>query len=395
MKILHVIPAFAPAYVYGGPINSVYSLCKALAAQGCEVRTITTDANGSRNTVAVEKTRDVDLPDGFQVRYCRRTAGDSISYDMLRLLREYIQWADIVHLTAVYSFPTLPTLVLCRWYDKPVVWSPRGSLQSWRGIRRSLFKRIWDYLCLLAVPAKTDIHFTSEMEARSSEGRLPGIRHRAVIPNVVEVPESVEHRGGDGRLRLVYLGRLHPKKGIENLIDACNRLKHAGQSSWSLRIAGSGENGYVQKILDKIAGLGLANEIVLTGSVIGEAKERLFQTADIVVVPSYSENFCMVVGEALAHGVPVIASQGSPWPRLEKIGCGLWVNNDAVSLADAIERMRQMPLDKMGQLGREWMRRDYSPSAIARSTTEMYARLLGASVDGIAVAAGQPGSAMN
>jgi glycosyltransferase involved in cell wall biosynthesis len=98
----------------------------------------------------------------------------------------------------------------------------------------------------------------------------------------------------------------------------------------------------------------------MVGHVIGDVKERLFSNADILVLPSYTENFGMVVVEALAHGVPVIASTGTPWSRLDEMGCGLWVPNNPKSLATAIQRMDRLPLGQMGENGREWMQKEFN-----------------------------------
>src|SRR5205085_8939458 len=104
----------------------------------------------------------------------------------------------------------------------------------------------------------------------------------------------------------------------------------------------------------------LAGRVVMIGSVEGEAKKELFSNADVVVVPSHSENFGLVVAEALAHGVPVIASRGTPWQRMGEIGCGLWVDNQPESLAQALVDIRKMPLREMGERGRDWMRREFT-----------------------------------
>jgi len=84
----------------------------------------------------------------------------------------------------------------------------------------------------------------------------------------------------------------------------------------------------------------------------------------------------MVVAEALAYGVPVIVSKGTPWKRLEEIGCGLWVDNDPESLAKSIEQMSRMPLREMGQRGREWMAKEFSWPLIAEKMTDLYKSLL-------------------
>src|SRR5262249_42256134 len=152
----------------------------------------------------------------------------------------------------------------------------------------------------------------------------------------------------------------HPKKGIENLLEAHHRINGRLSLNSCLTIAGAGEQDYTEAINALIHDLGLSRHVKMTGHVEGQAKTRLFENADLVVVPSYTENFGLVVAEALAHGVPVITSRGTPWNRVEEIGCGLWVDNDPDSLAQAIERISSMPLQDMGLRGREWMQREFA-----------------------------------
>jgi glycosyltransferase involved in cell wall biosynthesis len=146
---------------------------------------------------------------------------------------------------------------------------------------------------------------------------------------------------------------------------------------WSLTIAGAGDPNYTRTIRTKIQDLGLSERVKMVGEVIGAAKQRLFENADITVMPSYTENFGMVVAEALAHGVPVIVSKGTPWRRVEEMGCGVWVENDPESLAKAIERMSGMPLGEMGQRGREWMEKEFSWNDRARDMMKLYETLQG------------------
>ena len=105
-------------------------------------------------------------------------------------------------------------------------------------------------------------------------------------------------------------------------------------------------------------------------------KRDIFQRTEVLVLPSHSENFGNVVAEALAYGVPVIASRGTPWSRLEEKGCGLWVSNDPKTLAAAIEDISKMPLEEMGQRGREWMQQEFSWPSIAAAMIETYREML-------------------
>lgn len=375
MKVLRVIPSFYPARTYGGPIESDYRLCVNQVKLGYSVRVLTTDANGRQRVLDVEKNRDVEIGSGLSVRYCKRLLLHTVSVELLRQLLAYARWAEVVHLTAVYSFPTIPTLLTCRALDKPLVWSPRGALQRWEGSTRPMLKYFWESVCRAVAPSRLILHATSEDEARESKIRLPGVE-TVMIPNGVEIPDSITHVPGNGRIRLLYLGRLHPKKGIENLLVACKVLQEDRQMPCSLTIAGSGDPRYAKFLVARIEELELSQQVRTFGDVKGDDKRKLFERTDIVVVPSYTENFGMVVAEALAHGVPVIASKGTPWQRLEEMGCGLWVDNDPEGLARAIEQMSQMPLHETGHRGREWMAKEFAWPLIAEKMTDLYKSLL-------------------
>lgn len=374
MKILHIVPSYYPAHVYGGPIESVHLLCRHLAKNGLDVRVLTTNTNGLDAVLDVETSREIEFEAGLSIRYCRRVMRHSVSPSLLRWLPAYVRWADLIHLTAVYSFPTLPTLLASRLYGQPVVWSPRGALQRWRGSRRIGQKKLWESMCRLVAPRQLVLHTTSREEAAESLKCFPAVG-TTVIPNGVAIPAEVSRGCRNGELRLAFLGRLDPKKGVENLLAACGVLKRNQKTKYSLKIAGAGPASYTQALKSQIESLWLSSHVELLGEVSGEAKTHLFQTADIVIVPSHTENFGMVVAEALAHGVPVIASRGTPWNRLNEVGCGLWVDNSPNSLARAIEQMSQMPLSEMGQVGREWMQKDFSWDECAREMINLYTNL--------------------
>ena len=374
MKVLHVSPYFRPAYRYGGPIESVYRLCLNLARLGCDVRALTTNADGLERVLPVSLRRTHTIVAGFEVRYCARVMRHAVSPSLLRYLIPYVKWADVVHLTAVYSFTTLPTLMACRRYRKPLVWSPRGALQQWSGSRRKGAKRLWEMACRARMPRDTVLHVTSEEERAESLARFPKLK-AVVIPNGVAVPRAVQHYAGDGALRVGYLGRLDAKKGVENLIDAVGVAKSSG-APIKLVIAGAGASEYEQSLRARIERHGLARDVEMPGHLEGAAKIGFFERLDIAAVPSHTENFAIVVAEALAHGVPVIASKGTPWQRVEAMGCGLWVENDPQSLARAIAAMATMPLAEMGERGRRWMLDEFSWQRAAREMYTAYASML-------------------
>ena len=370
MKVLHVSPSFYPSKAYGGTIRSGYGLCRGLAQLGCDVRVLTTDTDGLGRTLGVANDREVQV-DGLRVRYCHKRLRHSVSPALLRVLPSYIQWANVVHLTAVYSFPTFPTLFFCRLFNKPVVWSPRGALQRWEGSSRVVHKWVWESICQKLAPRNNLVlHVTSQAEAEQSLKRFPILR-AVVIPNGVELPQNLKRSASNGRLRLLYLGRLHPIKGIETLLEACGIVGRLSPD-WHLFIAGTGLPSYVDFLKSKVRELGLSEQVEFVGEVFEEKKEALFAQSDVALVPSHIENFGIVVAESLAHAVPVIASKGTPWIGLETNRCGLWVDNDPESLATAIRKIRTLPLQEMGQRGREWMEKDFSWESLSGEMLAVY-----------------------
>jgi glycosyltransferase involved in cell wall biosynthesis len=259
---------------------------------------------------------------------------------------------------------------------KPVVWTPHGAFQHWKGVKRKRAKRAWEKLCRFVAPGKLVIHTASEQEAQTALNRFPDARV-VNIPHGIVIPQEVAHKDVKGILRLLYIGRLHPIKGIEQLLDACKILKCEFEKSWTLTIAGVGAPDYTRLLETRIRNLGLWQEVKLVGEVVGNAKQGLFSNIDVAVVPSLTESFSLVVAEALAHGVPVIASTGTPWRCLERMKCGLWVHNDPETLAKAIQRMSALPLRKMGSIGREWMEKEFTWERRTQEMIRCYERLIG------------------
>jgi len=376
MRVLHVTPAYYPALVYGGPILSVRALNCALAEQGWEVRVLTTDAAGLDATLDVDTRSDV-LLDGMRVRYHHRVAHHSIAPSLLAALASEVRRADVVHLTAIYNFTSLPTLLATRALDKPLVWSPRGALQRWEGSTRPRLKLAYDKLSRWLVPRRTALHVTAHSELEESTARLPDLR-AFLAPNGVEIPTlPADARPPDDHHAILFIGRLDVKKGIERLIEACALLDPKA-FPYHVTLAGNGDNDYLRQLENLATAKGVREHVTFVGDVRDDAKTRLFCQSHFAVFPSHTENFGIVVAEALAHGVPVVASTGTPWAKVEDEQCGLWVDNDPRVIADAILSIATMDLEAMGSRGRTWMARDYSWNKIATEVGHIYRELISA-----------------
>jgi glycosyltransferase involved in cell wall biosynthesis len=375
MKVLHVSPSFYPATYYGGPVSSTYALCNAMAQiPGIELRVLTTDTAGPGRSPIPVASMPSRLPQGYDVYYCKRRLGEDIAPGLFARLWSMIKWADVIHLTGVYSPPTIPTLLIAKLLDKPVVWSAHGALQGWSGSSHKRLKAFWNRACdLLSESERVTLHVSSEIEKEES-ARLIRNAKVCVIPNGVNLPETTANPAtrNPQNWRLLYVGRLHPIKGVENLL----RAVAADRDTVSLAIVGEGEPDYTRSLRSLVSELQLDDFVQFRGHLTGEAKTLEFINSDICIVPSFKESFCIVVAEALAHGVPVIASTGTPWQRIEEMGCGLWVENSAAALSEAIRKFQGMPIKEMGKRGREWMQMEFLWPAIGQRMATEYRRVM-------------------
>lgn len=376
LKLLDIAPSFYPAYWFGGPIYSTYGLCNALSGvPGVQLKVVTTDTAGPLDDDRLDVSAYPTIsPYGYEIYYCRKNKGAELSLQMLFKMWELIRWSDIVHLTGVYSPPTIPALFFCMMLRKPVIWSPRGSLQRWERTSNRTVKKIWERICnILCYPQRTLLHVTSNEEQDASRLRIP--RAGAfILPNGVDLPDKIPDRQWlpEDTLRILFLGRLHPIKGIENLVRAISLCN----SKVELNLCGEGDSVYSNSLMSLVKDLGVEKIVTFHGNVSDQMKIDHFMNADVFVLPSFSENFGMVVVEALAYGVPVIAAKGTPWSDLEKYECGLWTDNSPESLADAIEKIRTKNLLEMGAKGRLWMKKDFSWPGISNQMHEIMKSLV-------------------
>lgn len=387
MKVAHITPWYHPAYLFGGPPESAHQLSRYLARAGCEVRVLTTDANGPSLSVDAETERDLPIEPGLHVRYCRRRVpgpiapalfarfpGWVMAPSLVAAIPGHVAWCDVVHLNAVYNFTTFPTLAAARALGRPVVWTTRGALTRWKDTRRPKEKEVWEAAARAIAPRRTVLHVTSEAEEKPAAERMRWMRTR-MIPNGVEVPPEAPRPAPSDTLRILFLGRLHPIKGLENLVEACGLLRQR-QPAFHLTLAGGGEAPFVAALQKAVKDRTLEGHVTFLGETPPSARARLFAEADLFIMPSFTENFGLAIAEALAHAVPVIAGKGTPWSGLLDHDAGLWVPNDPESLAAAIASMRDRPLVAMGARGRAWVERDLGWGRVASEMKALYESLV-------------------
>lgn len=158
-----------------------------------------------------------------------------------------------------------------------------------------------------------------------------------------------------------------------------NAWKAVAPKDWNLLIAGNDDGGYVQTLLEQIQHLGLSDQVQFVGSLFGEAKQQAYENADLFVLPSYSENFGIVVAEALSFGVPVLTTKGCPWQELETEKCGWWVEPTLEDIQEGLGKALSTPASQlkiMGESGRQLIEKKYQWEGIAARMQTFYQWLL-------------------
>ncbi|RFF29577.1 glycosyltransferase [Wenzhouxiangella sediminis] len=377
MNVLHIVAGLHPES--GGPSRTVVQLSDTLAEMpGLAVQLVSQGRPGDPQVVSAQAgvSRHIGLGSrrisaGLALPG-RRALHDAIATNPPHLMHNHGIWSPLNHWAARVA----------KDKDIPLLVQPRGMLEPWALAWRSWKKKLalWAY-------QRRDLESASVLVAtaeQEAEGlRWLGLRQPiAVIPNGVEfdfasAPRQQHERTGlTTPRRALFLSRIHPKKGLLNLLEAWASLD---SPDWVLQLAGPDEGGHLAEVQQSISALGLQNRVQYLGSIDDKNKSTVYEAADLFILPSFSENFGVVVAEALSHGLPVIATHGTPWQGLELHRCGWWVEPTVNELASALrDAFSKDPgeLYEMGARGREYAL-EFEWDSIARQTADVYRWILG------------------
>lgn len=295
---------------------------------------------------------------------------------------------NLIHNHGVWMFPNLYARQAAHRSNLPLVISPRGMLEAW-SLQHSQSRKwlAWHLYERKNLSSATLFHATSTMEAASI--RQVGLQQPiAIIPNGVTIPaiDTIPPRevltqkfpSLANKRWLLFLSRLHPKKGLDMLIQVWKTL--ADQfPDWQLVIAGPDLIGYQATLATQVEELHLQHRVTFTGMLIGEDKAAALGNANLFILPSHSENFGIAVAESLAHAVPVITTQGTPWQAVAESNCGWWIPSQSAALSETLLEAFQLSdhqRQAMGMNGRRFVASHYSWSAIAQSMSEVYRWIL-------------------
>jgi glycosyltransferase involved in cell wall biosynthesis len=297
---------------------------------------------------------------------------------------------DLIHSHGLWMYPDLAARRTAQWADVPLLVSPHGMLDPWAlrnsGWKKRLAGRLFTNKTLHTA---TCIHALCESEYHSI--REYGLRNPVcVIPNGVDLPSDVARpedslgriRMEDTRKTVLFIGRIHAKKGLENLVKAwaAVKSKEYPNNGWRLVVAGNDQLGHEGRLKSMVRDLALERDVVFPGPLRGSEKEAALAQADAFVLPSYSEGLPIAVLEAWAHGLPVVMTRQCNLPEGFTAGAALEVQPHPLSIAEGLERlfsMDQRELRAAGERGRTLVESRFTWPMLAGWMMDVYRWLLG------------------
>ena len=367
MKILHSIPHVLRTSA--GPSYSVLRLCDYLSINN-EISLISSDE-------VSEKFRH-DFIKTFPSNLGLKKLGVSLKMQKWIANNLKNQNFDIVHSHSLWMMQN----IYPSWESKkngiPIVISPRGTLSKEAFKSGSITKRLfWPLIQKPVLRDSTIFHATSTQE--KNDIRELGFKQPiAVVPNGIDLPEINEIKKDNKTFKkLLFLGRIHPIKGIDNLLMAWKEVQNIHQD-WILEIVGPDNYNYLSELHRIIKNLQL-KRVIFSKEIHGEEKNKKYQSADLFILPSHSENFGVSVAEALSNGIPCIVSKGAPWKMLDEKKAGWWIGNSVEMLTKkliSILSTSNSELESMGLNGRNLVTEDFNWNKVSAMMTEVYSWIL-------------------
>lgn len=362
---VHTIPSIAEEAA--GPTYSVVRLCTGLADFGHPISLLAIDRTGHRSVPSLTRLFPPGLPPR-RLGHCpamARWLDLEARRGSIRLLHNHSLWM----MPNVYPGRTAAK------HGLPYIVSPRGTLAAAAMRSGSWIKSaFWPLIQAPSLDSTTLFHATSLGECADIRAR--GFKQPvAVIPNGVDVPPPASRR--EGPPTVLFLGRIHPSKGVDTLLHAWSQISGA-HPEWRLRIVGPDNGGHLA-VMRRLAESLRLPRVAFDGPLTGSAKFQAYADASVYALPTHFENFGMTVAESLGMGTPVIVTKGAPWHELEHRQCGWWIDSGVDACAKALHSAMGMPEDRlrdMGSRGRRWMIEAFSWTSIVEQMSGVYQWIL-------------------
>lgn len=365
---------------YGGLSSAVPALAVSLG------RTSSLDVRIAAFCRANEQHRPEALGDD-QISFWPSGRADWIRRGDLRVsFAQAVREADGLHIHGLWEGSTSVACRAARQFAKPYVLSAHGMLEPWALAAKALKKRIYAALIERAnVSGAACLHALTEAEAR--QYRAFGANGPiAVIPNAVHLPQNAvpelflhQFPALQGKRVVLFLSRLHPKKGLDLLMEAWASVAPQHVDA-QLVIAGPDDDGMQAKLVSEAERLGIAAQVTFTGMLTGAMKWSALSAAQGYVLPSYSEGLSMALLEAMGMGLPVIATRACNMPEITAFNAGWEIDANVGALASSLGGFLRSPVEEnwaKGRNGAHLIAARYSPEQVTRQMAEVYAFALG------------------
>ena len=281
---------------------------------------------------------------------------------------------DLVHINGIWNPQNYLFQMVAQQLRIKVVLSPHGMLEPYILKRNWLKKQVALALYQKEALKSADFfHATADSELN----QIRMLRYKqpsAVIPNGIDLSEITQKksRNIEKVKNILFLSRVHPKKGIDLLIEAVGKI---AVKNFKVIIAGEGDEKYINFLKESAIKHGVNNVFKFVGPLYGDSKNDAFEKADLFVLPTHSENFGIVIVEALAANIPVITTTGAPWEELNTKNCGWWVKLNVANLKNTLEEaLNKTPeeITIMGKLGRKLVEESYDIKIVAKQMAAFY-----------------------
>ena len=327
---------------------------------------------------------DLDSWDGVKTQVLRRWGPRIFGY--APKLRSVLRSAhlDVLHVHGIWMFPSWASRRWATETRKPYVISPHGMLDPWAVKHSGWKKRLAGWLYEdTHLRGAACIRALCEPEAEAI--RSYGLRNPiCIIPNGMGFPDNAADVAppwqslipADAKVML-YLGRLHPKKGLSNLLRSWSSIRRVGGTgdAWHLVIAGWDQGGHEQELRALAANLGIQASTHFVGPQFGAAKHACYSHADAFILPSFSEGLPMVILEAWAYGLPVVMTPQCNLPEGFASGAAVRVEPEVVSISEGLVSFLALPDHEkkmMGMRGRQLVEDKFSWTCIAEQMMSVY-----------------------
>lgn len=381
MKILHITPAYKPAVIYGGPIRSVAALCEALAVYH-EVLVFSTTANGHQNLVPGQRKIN-----GVKIRFFRRITKDhthlspGLLWQVYKELRR-TQNPDnketlILHIHSWWNTVAVLSCLLARLFKVPVVLSPRGMIGTYTFNNKHRWgkNKLHKYLGIKTL-SYCYIHTTTNKEAHDIINIFKP-KQMNTIPNLISFPNiHYNYSYQEPSFKLLFLSRIEQKKGLELLFKALHYLN----INWTLSIAGYGDPKYIQTLKTMVWDYDYRHRVQWIGAQNDQEKFNILLGHDLLLLPSYSENFANVVAESLYAGTPVAISNQvglADYVIRNRLGWVFDLQETAIAKAINIAYRSYDTRMRIRAEAPAIIQQDFAPEKLIRQYLELYQQISG------------------